>query len=140
MDSEISLKKRRLGKIETKVQKKMHILKKNFVCMLSCLMLSLLLGIFPLSAAAGDMWKAKADMPTARWGLATCVVDGIIYAFGGTGTNPNNAYATVEAYDPRTNTWTKKADMPTPKYFTSASVVNGKIYVIGGGSGSGEAV
>jgi len=90
-----------------------------------------LLGMIPTSVAAVDMWEMKSDMPTARWGLATCVVDGIIYALGGT-VNPNNPLSTVEAYDPSTDTWTQKADMPTPKYWFSASVVDGKIYVIGG--------
>ena len=75
-----------------------------------------------------DTWTPKADMPTGRSLLTTCVVDGIIYAIGGWAT----ALATVEAYDPRTDTWTKKASMPTARYLLDAVVVDGKIYVIGG--------
>lgn len=36
-------------------------------------------------------------MPTARWGLSTCVVDGKIYAIGGIG--GHKILATVEVYD-----------------------------------------
>jgi N-acetylneuraminic acid mutarotase len=106
-------------------------MRKNLVLVLSGLMLSGVLALVPAGAEAEGMWKTKLDMPTARWGLATCVVDGTIYALGGT-VNPNGPLAIVEAYDTQTNTWTSKTDMPTPRYFFSASVVNGKIYAIGG--------
>ncbi|MBC8458377.1 MAG: IPT/TIG domain-containing protein [Deltaproteobacteria bacterium] len=74
-------------------------------------------------------------MPTARAVLSTAVVNGKIYAIGGSaaveGVHTN--LSTVEEYDPATNKWTKKADMPTPiDTYITASVVNGKIYVIGG--------
>lgn len=71
-------------------------------------------------------------MPTARYGLSTCVVNGKIYAIGGmTGSTK------VEEYDPATDTWTTKADMPTGRSFLACGVVNGKIYVIGGNAGPG---
>ena len=49
-----------------------------------------------------DTWTTKPDMPTARWILSTSVVDGTIYAMGGTGTVDyvNDALSTVEAYNP----------------------------------------
>lgn len=82
----------------------------------------------------------KADMPTARYGLSTSVVDGRIYAIGGTGTTnglhaeaePSMFVATAEMYDPETDRWTQKADMPTPRLHVCTSVVDGKIYAIGG--------
>jgi len=74
-----------------------------------------------------DTWTEKADMPTAREGVSTSVVNGIIYAIGGT-----PAGNVVEAYDPATDTWTKKADMPISRVYLSTSAVNGKIYAIGG--------
>jgi N-acetylneuraminic acid mutarotase len=80
------------------------------------------------AASAGvDTWTQKADMPTARHGLSTSVVDGKIYAFGGTG-----GLKKVEEYDPVTDTWTEKADMPTGRVSLASSAVDGKIYVIGG--------
>jgi hypothetical protein len=70
-------------------------------------------------------------MPTARYGVATSVVNGVIYAVGG---NNGGFLGTVEAYDPASDTWTTKASMPTVRYLLSASVVNGVIYAVGGSS------
>ena len=82
-------------------------------------------------------WTKKAEMPTGRALLATSVVDGKIYAIGGTpdGFTP---LVTLEEYNPVTDKWTKKADMIEARQSLSASVVNGKIYVIGGWSGPGN--
>jgi N-acetylneuraminic acid mutarotase len=74
-------------------------------------------------------------MPTGRWELSTCVVDGKIYAIGGAGP-VYQALRTVEVYDPATDTWTTKSEMLTARQGLSTSVVNGKIYAIGGGASS----
>ncbi len=81
----------------------------------------------PIVFAAGDTWTQKADMPTARCCLSTSVVNGKIYAVGGSPAR-NVGLSTVEEYNPATNKWKKKADMPTPRCCLSTSVVNGKIY------------
>jgi len=88
---------------------------------------------------ATDKWTTKTDMPTPRWGLSASVVNDKIYAIGGCLRYPwpgvGVPTATVEEYNPETDTWTKKADMPTtPRWYCPASVVNGKIYVVGGTS------
>ena len=50
---------------------------------------------------ATDTWTPKADMPTDRFRLATSVVNGKIYAIGGsTNTVSPSAVAFVEEYDP----------------------------------------
>ena len=69
---------------------------------------------------------------SARWGLSTSVVDGVIYAIGGRVAGKEPALSTVEAYDPGTDTWTKKADIPTPRWRFSINMINGVIYTIGG--------
>jgi N-acetylneuraminic acid mutarotase len=90
-----------------------------------------------------DTWTKKANMPTARKALGTCVVYDRIYAIGGSTGNegpppgdPTEAleflFSSVEQYNPATDTWTLKPDLPAPRTFLSASVVNGKIYAIGG--------
>jgi N-acetylneuraminic acid mutarotase len=80
---------------------------------------------------AGNVWFAMAPMPTGRYGLATATVDGKIYAIGGT--RGGGALATVEVYDPVTNSWsTTPAPMPTARYGLATATVNGKIYAIGG--------
>jgi len=104
--------------------------------MLSILVLAL--GLASVSLAAEGTWTTKADMPTGRWELSTCVVDGKIYAIGGAGP-VYQALRTVEEYDPATDTWTTKSEMPTARQGLSTSVVNGKIYAIGGGAASSSA-
>ena len=85
--------------------------------------------------SADGIWATRADMPTGRWELSTCVVDGKIYAIGGAGP-VHEALRTVEVYDPGTDTWTTKSEMLTARQGLSTSVVNGKIYAIGGGAAS----
>ena len=85
------------------------------------------------ATSASGVWIRRADMPTGRWELSTCVVDGKIYAIGGAGP-VYQALGTVEVYDPTTDTWTTKSEMPTARQGLSTSVVNGKIYAIGGGA------
>ncbi len=90
-----------------------------------------------------DTWTAKAPLPTPRYDLAVAVVGGILYAMGGfheapvcdpayLGSPCYEALATVEAYDPATDTWTTKAPMPTPRLMFGAATVNGIIYAVGG--------
>jgi len=86
---------------------------------------------FMAPQAEGGEWTKKADMPTARDGLSTSVVDGKIYAIGGA-VVINIVLPTVEVYDPAIDKWMKGSDMPTPRMFFSASEVRGKIYAVGG--------
>jgi len=79
-----------------------------------------------------DTWTRKTDMPTARWGLSTAVVNGKIYAIGGLASPNAQVVSAVEEYNPKTNKWVRKADMPTVRAYFSTSVVGGKIYAIGG--------
>jgi N-acetylneuraminic acid mutarotase len=55
-------------------------------------------------------WSAMADMPTAREDTAAVVEKNIIYVIGGADNN-NHHLATVESYNPATNTWTEEAPM-----------------------------
>ncbi|MHC4538325.1 MAG: Kelch repeat-containing protein [Planctomycetota bacterium] len=84
---------------------------------------------------ATDTWATKADMPTARYGLSTSVVGGIVYAIGGL-SQDDSYLSTVEAYDPATDTWVPMGDtMPTGRYSLGTSVVDNSIYAIGGLAG-----
>ena len=94
-----------------------------------------------------DAWAGKANMPTVRSNVSVSIVDGKIYAIGGSkmkkiqvprGFNTGSEeLPTVEMYDPATDTWTQKADMPTPRK-TKTCVVDSKIYAIGGWSTANE--
>lgn len=66
-------------------------------------------------------------MPTPRSGLGVAVVNGILYAVGGSSWSGE-----VQAYDPATNTWTTKASIPTKRAGLGTGVVNGLIYAVGG--------
>lgn len=87
---------------------------------------------------ATDTWTTKSPMPTPRQYHASCVVDGKIYVTGG-GESPSamnyegvECYATVEEYDPATDTWTEKSPMPTARMAHAACPVEGLVYAIGG--------
>ena len=81
--------------------------------------------------AAGPFWEINAPLPTPRDVLTGGVVNGILYAVGGSATSTSSESA-VEAYDPVANSWTSKAPLPTPRFGAAAGVVNGLLYVVGG--------
>ena len=82
-------------------------------------------------------WTTSTSMPTARDYLAAGVVNGILYAVGGSWSSGSLTGFASEAYDPVTNTWTTKAAMPTARGGLAAGVVNGILYAVGGGDGAG---
>ncbi|MDD3421678.1 MAG: S8 family serine peptidase, partial [Methanocellales archaeon] len=77
-------------------------------------------------------WTAKTTMPSARFGAAAGVIDGVLYVAGGhDGTT--GATSTLQAYNPTTNTWSTLASMPQGRYSgDGAGAINGKLYVTGG--------
>jgi len=77
-------------------------------------------------------------MPTARFELAAATVNNKIYAIGGD--NATTVVATVEEYDPATNTWSTKSPMPTARRGLAAATANNKIYAIGGTLNSATSV
>src|SRR5262249_40258485 len=88
---------------------------------------------------AGSRWQTKAHMPTARVYLGAAELDGLIYAVGGVpGTFTD--LATVEAYDPTTNTWTSRHAMSIGRgglalvgVDTTQPGCGGYLYALGGG-------
>jgi len=95
------------------------------------LVLSFVLSTFslPLVSATEDSWTTMEPMPTARNGFGVAVVDGKIYAIGGSN---GSLLGINEMYDPVTDTWTTKTPMPTPRIGFGILVYQNKIYVIGG--------
>jgi hypothetical protein len=75
-------------------------------------------------------------MPTARSHLAVGVINGVIYAVGGFDGASN--LATLEAYNPATDTWTMKTPMPTGRHSPAAGVISGILYVVGGQDTNGN--
>jgi N-acetylneuraminic acid mutarotase len=107
-------------------------MKRHIVWMFAALVATVLLSLASISPAEEGEWTQKSDMPTARFGLSTSVLNGKIYAIGGWGRGVE--VPTVEAYDPLTDMWTKKADI-TARGELSTSAVGEHIYAIGGVTG-----
>ena len=81
-----------------------------------------------------DAWSVGASMPTPRGDLCLTAINGLLYAVGGflPNTTGNLRTATVEAYDPASNTWTTRAPLPLALSGASCQTVGGRLYVIGG--------
>ncbi|MCM3339216.1 hypothetical protein M3650_11340 [Paenibacillus sp. MER TA 81-3] len=87
-------------------------------------------------AEESSEWIKRSDIPEARTGSASAVVDGKIYVFGGS-SGSNAAYTGIKhdntyEYDPSTDTWTEKKNMLTARSGVSAAVIDSKIYVVRG--------
>jgi N-acetylneuraminic acid mutarotase len=97
---------------------------------------------------AADTWKALAPMPTKRGAAGAAVVNGKIYVTGGatslpgvteTGihpTRPHYVLATVEEYDPATNSWRERRPLLVARNHHAVAAVGDKVYAIGGRIGS----
>jgi len=99
-----------------------------------------------------NSWITQAPMPTARYGLVAAFANGLIYAIGGAN-GAGTALATVEAYNPTTNTWNANLPaMPTARYGAAVAVANvlsqtyppgptiSMIFVAGGYDANGNAL
>ena len=82
---------------------------------------------------SGDVWAAKAALPTTRDALEAAVIGGKLYAVGGE-VGGSTFFNTNEEYDPAANAWTTKAAMPTARAGIGVGVINGRLYVAGGGN------
>lgn len=82
------------------------------------------------SYGSPNAWTYHASMPTGRAELALAVVDGEIFAIGGT--NADGPSRAVEKYDPASDTWTQRFPLLSGTKDHVAAVVNNKVYVIGG--------
>lgn len=78
-----------------------------------------------------------ANMPTSRYNVVPVFIGGKMYVVGGRTYSPATYFATLEIYDPATDTWATGTPMSTPRTDACGAVVNGKIYVIAGANTSG---
>ena len=98
-------------------------------------LLPILFTILVSSSVAQNPYTQYADMLSERWGHSMCVLDGKIYAIGGSGSDElwGAAFATMEVYDPTQDNWTSKASMLHGRANFGICTYNSKIYAIGGG-------
>ena len=81
-------------------------------------------------------WQARADLPTARGGLAVAVYENQIYAIGGETTQ--GVTGMMEQYDVASDTWKALTPKPLPVTDINAAVIGGQIYIPGGRLASGR--
>ncbi len=82
-----------------------------------------------------NSWSTRASFPgSARYGMASFVVDGIAYvACGNSGAATGSYHADLYAYDPVANTWTQRAAYPgMERMACSGFSIGSKGYVFGG--------
>ncbi|HEX3038136.1 MAG TPA: kelch repeat-containing protein [Oscillospiraceae bacterium] len=115
--------------------KRKKLLKTSSIVLVLALLMSTLLFAFAdtntnaPTDSANNGWIKKTPMFTGRHVFETIVLNGKIYAIGGS----NNAgLSSVEVYDPTANTWKTLASMNNSRYYFQAVAVDGKIYAIGG--------
>jgi N-acetylneuraminic acid mutarotase len=97
---------------------------------------------------AGDTWKALAPMPTKRGAAGAAAANGKLYVVGGAsslhgmhenGIHPRRSHdvlATVEEYDPATNSWSARRPLLVARNHHAVAGVDGKVYAIGGRIGA----
>ncbi|MQA99301.1 MAG: galactose oxidase [Actinobacteria bacterium] len=93
---------------------------------------------------AADTWHALASLATARGAACAAAANGKVYVMGGAAqlpddpsagihpVRPHRSLATVEEYDPATDTWREVAPLPTARNHAAAASVGGRMIVIGG--------
>jgi N-acetylneuraminic acid mutarotase len=90
---------------------------------------------------ATKMYSQKAPIPTPRGGIASAVLAGRLFTFGGEG-NPaagtNGVFGDVEAYDPVSNSWQEFTPLEIPRHGYGAATLDDRIYLPGGANRQGD--
>jgi N-acetylneuraminic acid mutarotase len=83
---------------------------------------------------ATDSWVTKNPMPTARSGLNTAQLNGIIFVAGGEVQDEKYlaAFRAFEAYDPASDTWWQLPSMLLPRHECIMAALDNRIHVAGG--------
>ena len=82
-------------------------------------------------------WTSMAPMLTARNGTLAVVEKNIVYVMGGNLGNGANFVATVESYNPATNTWTGETPMDGAKDYGAGGLLGTTIMAADGATASG---
>jgi len=82
----------------------------------------------------GYTLQLGAEMPEARQELATGALNGKVYVLGGYEAGATST-ATVQVYNPTTDTWTFAHSLPYAVNHNAAAVAGGKLYSFGAGAG-----
>ena len=85
----------------------------------------------------GNVWNARAALPTPRIVPAAVASAGKLYAMGGF--NGSGFYNQNEEYDPAADAWSTRAPLPTARFLSLNAGAAGRIYVMGGIQSGGPA-
>ncbi|XP_048484823.1 kelch-like ECH-associated protein 1B isoform X3 [Plutella xylostella] len=83
---------------------------------------------------ATEHWRPCSPMSTPRNRVGVAVMDGLLYAVGGSA--GSEYHKSVECYDPKLDTWTLVAPMQTARLGVGVAVVNRLLYAVGGFDGA----
>jgi N-acetylneuraminic acid mutarotase len=109
------------------------LMRAHFTVFMLGLLLWLMFGSIGRAQGSGT-WETRAPMPVARQELATGALNGKVYVIGGYDGLANST-ATVEVYNPITDTWAFAHPIPFSVNHNSAAVAGGKLYSFGAGAG-----
>lgn len=93
----------------------------------------------PSRHAAGP-WRTQAVLDTPRDDFGTAVVGGRIWVVGGMTGERAHKLASVEVYDPQTDSWSAGPPMPNGRSSVGATRVGDVVYAIGGSAENGDGV
>ena len=82
-------------------------------------------------------WTSMAPMPTPRNGTLAVVEKNVVYVMGGNLGGGANFVATVESYNPATNSWTEETSMDGAKDYAGGGLIGTTIVVADGAVNSG---
>ena len=78
----------------------------------------------------GTSWKPAAPIPTPRQMLGATTDGKVVYALGGS--NGTADLATVETYDPASDTWASQPELPGRRSDFGVATVDGRVVLVGG--------
>jgi hypothetical protein len=88
----------------------------------------------PVDQSAPGRWTTAAPMPTARQEVAVAAYGGTVWVIGGFGPGAE-PMATVERYDPASDSWDARPSLPIAIHHAAAVTVGDRLFVLGGYGG-----
>ncbi len=98
----------------------------------SLLLFAIIFSGWGFTIYAQNGWVQMESMDIARGGLQSCLIDSLIYVFGGSDASVDNTLDSADAYNTITNEWSDLANMPEDLSMGTAEVIKNKIYLTGG--------
>ena len=88
----------------------------------------------PVLQSGAGSWASLAAMPTPRQEIAAAALRGHVWVIGGFGST-GEPVATVESYDPASNTWSARPPVPEAVHHAAAVTIDDRLFVLGGYGG-----